>query len=202
MNLIDIISLLLLFIFACAYLLKLVILKVHNKINANVLANGKKDVTINRTEIAVRTTSSLWLLTWMAEITLHIHIAAFFPYFFHNRIAEISGLVLTTLGACTFILAIIFMKTSWRVGIDKKTKTSLITNGIYKFSRNPAFVGFDLLFIGLFLTYSNMLTFFIMIINIMALHFLILKEEKHLITMFGDEYLQYQNKAPRYFLMF
>lgn len=202
MNLIDIISLLLLFIFACAYLLKLVILKVHDKINANVLANGKKDATINRTEIAVRITSSLWLLAWVSEITFHNRITTFLPYFFDNRITAISGLILTALGACTFILAIIFMKTSWRVGIDKRTKTSLITNGIYKFSRNPAFAGFDLLFIGLFFTYSNLLTLFIMIINILALHFLTLQEEKHLIAMFGDEYLQYQTKTPRYFLIF
>ncbi len=105
------------------------------------------------------------------------------------------------LGAGIFILATIFMKSSWRVGIDKITKTTLVTDGIYKFSRNPAFVGFNLMFIGLFAAYSNILTLIVLILNIIALHLLILQEEKHLISMFGDKYERYKRKVPRYFLI-
>jgi len=42
-----------------------------------------------------------------------------------------------------FLLAMISIETSWRVGIDKKIKTELVTSGTYKYSRNPAFVGFS-----------------------------------------------------------
>lgn len=112
------------------------------------------------------------------------------------------GIIVTAAGVCLFILATIFMKSSWRVGIDKNTKTTLITDGIYNFSRNPAFLGFYLMFIGLFITYSNILTLYILVLNVLTFHLLILQEEKHLFSMFGVEYERYKRKVPRYFLMF
>ena len=39
------------------------------------------------------------------------------------------------------------MKNSWRAGIPSEDKIEFVSNGIYKISRNPAFVGFDLLYI-------------------------------------------------------
>lgn len=84
------------------------------------------------------------------------------------------------------------------MGIDKNTKTKLITSGLYKYSRNPAFVGFDFMFIGLFLTFPNIVTLFISLLNIISIHLLILQEEKHLEAMFKEDYLIYKRKAPRY----
>ncbi len=42
----------------------------------------------------------------------------------------------------------------WRAGVSEKEKTELVTAGIYRWSRNPAFLGFDLLYIG-FLLYTD-----------------------------------------------
>ena len=58
---------------------------------------------------------------------------------------RIAGIVIGIVAVIFFASATITMKTSWRVGIPEE-KTSLITNGIYSWSRNPAFVGFDLLY--------------------------------------------------------
>ncbi|MBC8059975.1 MAG: isoprenylcysteine carboxylmethyltransferase family protein, partial [Clostridiaceae bacterium] len=76
--------------------------------------------------------------------------------------------------------------------------TKLVTYGIYNYSRNPAFVGFDLMFTGLFLTYPSVLTAFILIINVISIHRLILQEEKHLQSVFGKEYISYKGKTSRY----
>lgn len=43
-----------------------------------------------------------------------------------------------------FIVAMWTMQDSWRVGIAEKDSTALVTRGIYQVSRNPAFLGFDL----------------------------------------------------------
>ncbi len=59
MHITDIISLILLITFATGYILKLVILKQRNKINANVLAKGNKDLSIYGTEMLVLVSSSL-----------------------------------------------------------------------------------------------------------------------------------------------
>jgi protein-S-isoprenylcysteine O-methyltransferase Ste14 len=60
-------------------------------------------------------------------------------------------------------MAAISMRTSWCVGIDKSKKTKLIKEDRYKLSRNPAFVGFDLMFVGLFFAYSNIVTLTVLI---------------------------------------
>lgn len=50
------------------------------------------------------------------------------------------------------------MRDSWRASIPKKSQTKLVISGIYKFSRNPAFLGFDLQYTGVLLLYFNPLT--------------------------------------------
>jgi hypothetical protein len=72
----DFISLILLIIFGTGYILKLVLLKQRNKINANVLAKGNKDFSIYSAEMFVRVSSSLWLLTWISEIIFHNQISS------------------------------------------------------------------------------------------------------------------------------
>ena len=61
-----------------------------------------------------------------------------------------------------------------------KDKTKLITNGIYKISRNPAFLGFDLMYIGIALLYSNPFTIIFSLFAITMFHLQILEEEKYL----------------------
>ncbi len=74
---------------------------------------------------------------------------------FINENIRYLGIFLNLFGLLIFSIAMITMKNSWRVGIDKDIKTEFIKHGIYKFSRNPAFVGFGLMFIGLFFTFNN-----------------------------------------------
>ena len=54
------------------------------------------------------------------------------------------------------------MRDSWRAGIFETDKTKLVTEGIYQISRNPAFLGFDLLIIGTLLEQKE---------NICKIHF-------------------------------
>lgn len=201
MSILNILSLVLFTIFLSAYSLKLVILYKKNKINANVLAKGKKDNKIKLVETTVKISTFFWGITWVVEIFTDQIINKKFYILFNNILINYIGILVITIGVCIFITAMISMKTSWRVGIDKNTKTKLITYGIYNYSRNPAFVGFDLMFIGLFLTYPNILTLLIFIANVISIHRLILQEEKHLENLFGTEYVSYKEKTPRYFLV-
>ena len=105
--------------------------------------------------------------------------------------ARIVGSIVGAIGVIFFALATITMKTSWRVGIPEE-KTSLITEGIYRWSRNPAFVGFDLMFF-------NIPLLLVSIWATVMLHLQILQEENHLHNMFGDEYEEYKKHTLRYF---
>lgn len=109
------------------------------------------------------------------------------------------GAILSVAGIIVLIVAMATLGDSWRGGIDYKQKTELITTGIYKYSRNPGFVGFDLFFIGMALLFSNMVNVIFSCMLLLLLHLQILEEEKFLSIAFGKEYSNYQKKTRRYF---
>lgn len=191
-------SLLLFLIFLLSYLAKLMILKKKHKIQANVLTKGKTDSQIRRTEAFVKATTFIWGLMWFLLSVFEPTISYWIVPLTRNEYLSGLGILIMALGLAIFIVAMISMKTSWRVGIDKSTQSSLVTDGIYQLTRNPAFVGFDLMFIGLFVTYPNILTLGIAVLNIWAIHHLIVQEEKHLKETFNEEYLKYFYNTKRY----
>ena len=98
-----------------------------------------------------------------------------------------------------FLNAIISMKDSWRVGVAEDEKDrKLITGGIYRFSRNPAFLAFDLLYIGIVLMYCNIPLIVCTVVAIVVFHLQILSEEKFLEETLKEEYVEYKKKVGRY----
>lgn len=65
------------------------------------------------------------------------------------------GIFLGIIGDIVFIASVLTMKDSWRVGVSYEEKTDLITDGIYQISRNPAFLGFNLAYLGMCLMFFN-----------------------------------------------
>ena len=62
------------------------------------------------------------------------------------------------MGDVIFLLSVLCIKDSCRASIPDKDKTELVTIGIYRFSRTPAFLCFDLMYVGALLLYGNLLT--------------------------------------------
>ena len=86
-----------------------------------------------------------------------------------------------------------------KAGVSKTDKTELVTNGIYQISRNPAFLGFDLLYIGTLLMFFNWILCFLTVFAVIMYHLQIVNvEEDFLFATFGNEYLQYKKKVCRY----
>ena len=112
--------------------------------------------------------------------------------------ARFTGFCVAMLGDLIFLLSVICMKDNWRAGIPDKDRTELVTNGIYRYSRNPAFLGFDLQYIGVLLMYCNLLTGMFTVFAVVMLHLQILQEERYLTAAFGAEYLAYQHRVLRY----
>lgn len=113
--------------------------------------------------------------------------------------ARIAGGCMGAAGVAVFLLSVITMKDNWRAGVSKTDKTDLVTDGVYKISRNPAFLGFDLVYIGILLMFFNWVLFALTLITAVIFHLQIVNvEEDHLISAFGDEYLEYRKKVCRY----
>ncbi len=110
------------------------------------------------------------------------------------------GMVLAVIGDAVFIISVLTMRDSWRAGVPENDKTELVTDGIYRYSRNPAFLGFDLVYIGILLMFFNTGLFEITLLVILLLHLQIVNvEEDFLIATFGQEYVDYRKKVRRYF---
>ena len=112
--------------------------------------------------------------------------------------ARFTGFLTALIGDAIFLIAVLCMKDSWRAGIPEKDKTELVTGGIYAFSRNPAFLGFDFMYIGVLFMYCNVLTGAFTAFAVVMLHMQILQEERYMESTFGEEYLSYKKRVLRY----
>ena len=109
------------------------------------------------------------------------------------------GMAIAILGDAIFICSVVTMRDSWRAGVSETDKTELITGGIYQISRNPAFLGFDLVYIGVLLMFFHWVLFAVSVFAVLMFHLQIVNvEEDFLIAAFGNEYLDYKKKVNRY----
>ena len=71
-------------------------------------------------------------------------------------------------------------------------------NGLYRFSRNPMYLSYFILFMGCALLTHSVLLGGIDIIFQLSSHWIILSEERWCIGRFGDAYRQYMKRVRRY----
>ena len=113
--------------------------------------------------------------------------------------ARVLGIVLGAAGCGIFLSAILTMKDNWRAGVSSD-KTDLVTGGIYAYSRNPAFLGFDLVYGGVLLLFFNWPLFLITVWTAVMFHLQIVKvEEPFLEKTFGKAYTNYKQHTGMYF---
>ena len=112
--------------------------------------------------------------------------------------ARFTGFCIGVLGDMIFLVSVLCMKDSWRAGIPDKDRTKLVTTGIYRYSRNPAFLGFDFMYVGLLLMYFNLSMLVVSAFAIIMLHLQILQEERYLTENYGESYREYRKHVLRY----
>lgn len=109
------------------------------------------------------------------------------------------GVVLAALGTGVFVTSVTTMRDSWRAGVSETDKTDLVTSGIYRISRNPAFLGFDLVYIGVLLAFFSWWLAALTAFAVIILHVQITRvEEPFLRIVFGEDYRRYEGEVRRY----
>lgn len=101
----------------------------------------------------------------------------------------LAGWVCYALGIIVLVLAL------WSFSV---APGALIQTGLYRLSRNPIYIGYFLIFIGVSLLISSWFHLVLTLVYQVAVHFLILSEERWCLEVFGEEYLGYQRKVRRY----
>ncbi|HPS83581.1 MAG TPA: isoprenylcysteine carboxylmethyltransferase family protein [Bacteroidales bacterium] len=103
-----------------------------------------------------------------------------------------------TIGFAFGIISIFNLGSSTRFGLPTE-QTVFKTNGLYRISRNPMYLGFDLMTLSAMIGTLNVIIALLGLYSILIYHFIILAEEKFLERSFGEEYLNYKRKTRRYF---
>lgn len=82
---------------------------------------------------------------------------------------------------------------------DPEASSSLVDSGIYRFSRNPMYVGFALCLLAWGLWLGQGLSFVVLAVFILYMnHFQIIPEEQALLANFGEPYGAYLNRVRRW----
>jgi len=143
---------------------------------------------------------------WIAEVLLYsLPVrSSLFPWPFTISLidaaaARAARAVLVFAGFAFFVLGLMALGNSWRLGIDEKMPGTLVTQGIYNVSRNPIYFFFNLYLLGTFLINGTLIFLLFAIFVAVNLHCQILSEEKFLHRLYGAQYGAYLNDTHRYF---
>ena len=134
-------------------------------------------------------------IVWVIYILLNSGVYVFEMEVYY--IVALISYVLSFIAAVVIFLSLLHLGRSTRFGLSSDN-TTFKTKGLYRFSRNPMYLGFYLLTIACILYIPNILLIVLGIYSIIIYHFIILKEEKYLETRFGDRYITYKMKTRRY----
>lgn len=116
-----------------------------------------------------------------------------------NKLAVVVGLIFVVLG---FVLAAFSVRTFTRAGADVvpgRTATTLVTNGPYRVTRNPIYIGFTLLYFGIAILATSVWMLLLLVPLLIVLQRgVVEREESYLDAKFGEDYAKYKARVPRW----
>ena len=112
----------------------------------------------------------------------------------------VSG-VLFIVGLCFYIGGLTFVGFTFYSFAHHR---GLVTTGIHRYSRNPGYVGWILVLLGLTLmgwsrSIWSIVFLIYLIVTILYFHWTVLLEERFLANKYGDSYREYLRNTSRYF---
>ena len=140
--------------------------------------------------------------TWIS-----IGLYSFFPAHYHylqpidyleSEALRISGLILLIVSFLWTSIAQYQMSASWRIGINYDEKTDLVSSGLFKYSRNPVFLGVLVSYLGTFLIIPNNLSFAILMVTYVTIQTQVRMEEEYLEKVQGQVYQDYKSQERRW----
>lgn len=87
---------------------------------------------------------------------------------------------------------------SWRLGVDSKTKTVLVNQGIYKHVRHPIYLFQIVILIGVAWLLPTPLSLAILLIHFICISVMAMEEEAYLMKTHGPEYREYFFSTGRF----
>lgn len=166
--------------------------KLHGINAISLLRNRGKERALG---IAVITIINLWVAFLVINVT-HPEVS-FLPYplthpLLESQSTQIIGLVIIVLSFALYVNAWKSLGNQWRIGYDEGIYSSLVKGGAYSISRNPIYLFYDVYFFGTFLINGQAVFLIMAICLFIAIHHLILEEERVLALRHGQDYQEYK----------
>lgn len=135
-------------------------------------------------------------LLWGAFPTLH----NLDPFWIEGQALALGGVgvFLAGIGAMVAFAAQMSMGASWRVGVAEGATGALVSGGLYRFSRNPAFFGQFILLLGTALAIPSLPTLLAPLLFLWSATAQVRSEEVVLRQALGAEYDAYAASVPRW----
>jgi protein-S-isoprenylcysteine O-methyltransferase Ste14 len=139
------------------------------------------------------------IVTFICSLAIYFSKTFFIQFYSYNN--NTISLFLLILGLTVFILAVkAFNRQKTTVNpLDPKQASSLVSSGIFKYSRNPMYLGMLIILLAISFKFNLVggivisLFFYIFITK-----FQILPEEEAMNELFGDEFIEYSNRTRRW----
>lgn len=116
---------------------------------------------------------------------------------FNLGFVNLSGFCFSIIGIYTRLVAIRTLGRFFSTELKMLQDHKLITHGIYKHIRHPAYLGTSLFGIGIPLIFSSLYGFLIMLALIPCYMYRISHEENMLLKKLGDEYREYTKRTKK-----
>jgi protein-S-isoprenylcysteine O-methyltransferase Ste14 len=132
------------------------------------------------------------------SIGLYLKFNNIFGLYNPSIIFPIVGSMVIVAGMVIRLSAINTLKSYFTINVTIKADHKLITSGLYKLIRHPAYAGGVLSFIGCGLCYGNLLSFIIISLPFFILILIRIKvEERMLVNKFGKDYIDLQSRTKK-----
>ena len=134
-------------------------------------------------------------------------VAFFIIWFIDSNIFRISiflndfvpFLIRLILFILVIISAITFIMVSHRILFKShELPNSLITNGILGYVRNPMYFGILLIYVAFIFLSISLISIGLFVITFLVYNWMVNFEEHILENMFGEQYLEYRKKVPKF----
>jgi protein-S-isoprenylcysteine O-methyltransferase Ste14 len=109
------------------------------------------------------------------------------------------GALLILIAGVLLVLAVLEFKRAGTPPEPYKPTTAIVTSGPYRVSRNPIYLAFTLVQLGIALWMgSGWILVLLLPVSVLINYAVIAREERYLDRKFGDEYFRYRRKVRRW----
>jgi protein-S-isoprenylcysteine O-methyltransferase Ste14 len=150
---------------------------------------------LQRGRLTPVSSASEWLVVIIWVSFSYFYLPADWPMIHVGLILRLAGLVMVTLGVLTMLFSLVWLGLRRSHGLETDT---LIQSGPYRLTRNPQIVGFSLGMIGFVMVWPSWHMMMSLLLYVVLFHLMVLTEEEHLRSKYGNEYLRYCEQAPGY----